>query len=97
MTIEAQRSERDHAEHNHRDKLIDRVMRAIGPAYDGAAELQNRAFAGRLITALLALRVIHEHADKEQHNQHEDTASSAAAKRDKDAAVPHHSPPKGTR
>ena len=61
MTIEAQRADRDRDDH-HRDKLIDRVMRAIGPAYDGAAELQNRAFAGKLVSALLALHVLREHS-----------------------------------
>ncbi len=58
MTIEAQ-----HAEHEHEDRLVKRVIAALGPPYDGAAELGNTAFAKRLVAALLALRVIHRSTD----------------------------------
>ncbi len=81
MTIEAQRADREHGEHNHRDKLIDRVMRAIGPAYDGAAELQNRAFAQRLVTALLALRVIGDPIAREAAEQDQPKKEDAPKKR----------------
>lgn len=66
MTIEAQRAE------HHRDRLIKIVTDAIGPPYDGVAALQNIAFASRLVTALLALHVLHAHADTPSRSTEQD-------------------------
>lgn len=68
MTIEAQRADRDHAADTH-ERLIQRVTNALGPANDGAAVLNNLAFAQRLVAALLALRIIREHRAAEEQDQ----------------------------
>ena len=60
--------------HNHdeHERLIQRVLHALGPAADGGQVATNISFAQRLVAALIELRLVHARSTEQDQPKKED-------------------------
>ena len=75
MTDKPERQDAAAHDHSAHEKLIQRVLHALGPASDGGQVATNISFAQKLVAALLELRLVHARSTEQDQPKKEDAPS----------------------